>query len=139
MFGENFDLFFVNIATLLHLFHSICIDVSQDVPTESFPCWLYGLHRCDPCTQGSHNVTSLKHAKIDKNKTFTLKVHKILIIKKQSCNTNICILIFLRVFVNILKSTNGFPIVFSKSDLTGVGIFFDRNFFLKSQTSLNMF
>ena len=31
-------------------------------PTWSFPCWLYGLPRCDPCSQGSHNVTTWKKA-----------------------------------------------------------------------------
>ena len=58
LFIENFHVFFVNVAGLMNLFHSICMDNSQDIPTWSFPCWLYGLPRCDPCTQGSHNVTN---------------------------------------------------------------------------------
>ena len=54
-------------------------------------------------------------------------------------NALISILIFFwRVSVSILKkSNNWFPIVFSKSDWTGVGSFFDT-FFLKSQTPQNM-
>ena len=36
LFSESFHVFFVNVAVLMNLFNSICMDISQDVPFEVF-------------------------------------------------------------------------------------------------------